>query len=213
MDATRFLRVWKVAATISAQPGITRADLAHVFTLSERQIQADLNIIREDLNLPLVRQGGYRLQADVSSDAALPLADVHTLLALCPDVWRWAEIARKLAHLTEPHVRPIAEQLVDDGFQARPTHEGRVFRALVGALLAKTAVRLALEIPQPSWRYQDPVLVPTALVRYRGSWYVVGPCPTHRRATVAMIPTLAIGQVARVALEEKPRVVARELAS
>lgn len=58
--ADRFRRVWALAEEIAANPGQTRRELADRFYVSERQIQADLNIIRADLRLPLVRRQAYR---------------------------------------------------------------------------------------------------------------------------------------------------------
>src|ERR1051326_4521069 len=58
--AERFRRIWQLVEDIASNPGKSRKELANQFSLSERQVQADLNVIRREMNLPLVRRQGYR---------------------------------------------------------------------------------------------------------------------------------------------------------
>ena len=58
--ADRFQRIWEVVEYIAREPGQSRKQLAERFSLSERQVQADLNVIRTEMRLPLVRRHGYR---------------------------------------------------------------------------------------------------------------------------------------------------------
>src|SRR3954454_1033024 len=62
--ADRFRRIWHIVEDIAETPGKSRRELADKFHLSERQVQADLNIIRTDMRLPLVRRQGYRFFAE-----------------------------------------------------------------------------------------------------------------------------------------------------
>ena len=60
----RFRRIWQLVEDIARSPGKSRKELAAQFALSERQVQADLNVIRREMGLPLVRRHGYRFLTD-----------------------------------------------------------------------------------------------------------------------------------------------------
>ena len=62
--AERFRRIWQLVEDIASNPGKSRKELANQFALSERQVQADLNVIRREMGLPLVRRQGYRFLID-----------------------------------------------------------------------------------------------------------------------------------------------------
>src|SRR6202165_5290890 len=62
--AERFRRIWQLVEDVASQPGKSRKELATQFSLSERQVQADLNVIRREMGLPLVRRQGYRFLTD-----------------------------------------------------------------------------------------------------------------------------------------------------
>ena len=62
--AERFRRIWQLVEDIASEPGKSRKELAGQYSLSERQVQADLNVIRREMNLPLVRRQGYRFVTD-----------------------------------------------------------------------------------------------------------------------------------------------------
>src|SRR5205823_9202256 len=68
--AERFRRIWQLVEDVASTPGKSRKELATQFSLSERQVQADLNVIRREMNLPLVRRQGYRFLTD-TQDARL----------------------------------------------------------------------------------------------------------------------------------------------
>lgn len=63
-------RLRRLAAHIARRPGQARKDLARAFCFSERQIQADLALLRGDeapsiraeVRLRLSRRGGYRYE-------------------------------------------------------------------------------------------------------------------------------------------------------
>ena len=54
--ADRIRRVWRIVEDIAQEPGKGRKQLADKFALSERQVQADLNLIRAELRLRGLRK-------------------------------------------------------------------------------------------------------------------------------------------------------------
>ena len=51
--ADRFQRIWSIVERIDQMPGLGRRQLSEEFALSERQLQADLEVIRVEMGLPL----------------------------------------------------------------------------------------------------------------------------------------------------------------
>src|SRR3989442_12972410 len=83
LAAERFRRIWQLVEDIASQPGKSRKELAAQFSLSERQVQADLNVIRREMNLPLVRRQGYRFVTDAQDTGPqFSLAEAQLLLML-----------------------------------------------------------------------------------------------------------------------------------
>src|SRR5258707_5873712 len=81
--AERFRRIWQLVEDIACQPGKSRKELASQFSLSERQVQSDLNVIRREMGLPLVRRQGYRFLTDAQETGPqFSLAEPHLLLML-----------------------------------------------------------------------------------------------------------------------------------
>src|ERR671922_162925 len=81
--AERFRRIWQLVEDIASPPGKSRKELASQFALSERQVQADLNVIRREMNLPLVRRQGYRFLTDAQDTGPqFSLAEAQLLLML-----------------------------------------------------------------------------------------------------------------------------------
>src|SRR5207245_7313493 len=81
--AERFRRIWQLVEEIASHPGKSRKELAAQFSLSERQVQADLNVIRREMNLPLVRKQGYRFLTDAhDTGPQFSLAEAQLLLML-----------------------------------------------------------------------------------------------------------------------------------
>src|ERR671927_1439587 len=81
--AERFRRIWQLVEDIAGQPGKSRKELASQFALSERQVQADLNVIRREMGLPLVRRQGYRFLTDTpDAGPQFSLAEAQLLLML-----------------------------------------------------------------------------------------------------------------------------------
>src|SRR2546425_10016764 len=83
LAAERFRRIWQLVEDIASQPGKSRKELASQFSLSERQVQADLNVIRREMGLPLVRRQGYRFLTDAQeAGPQFSLAEAQLLLML-----------------------------------------------------------------------------------------------------------------------------------
>ena len=112
----RFRRLWTIVEFIAAHPGCSRGQLADQFALSERQLQADLNVIRLEMGLPIVRRGGYRFLAeDHECPPQLGLADAEMLGvalrhaaaagAIAPTAVR--SLTEKLPALFPYHLRPF----------------------------------------------------------------------------------------------------------
>src|SRR4029078_13631563 len=81
LAAERFRRIWQLVEDIAREPGKSRKELAAQFALSERQGQADLNVIRREMGLPLVRRQGYRfLTEGQDTGPAFSLAEAQLLL-------------------------------------------------------------------------------------------------------------------------------------
>ncbi len=82
-EPERFRRIWQIVEDIARTPGKTRRQLAHQFNLSERQLQSDLNVIRQPMGLPLVRRHGYRFAGDEGdAGTVFSLAEAQLLLML-----------------------------------------------------------------------------------------------------------------------------------
>lgn len=177
----RFRRVWQIAERIAAHPGHTRRELADLFHLSERQVQADLGLIADGMALPLNRRQGYRFGAeglDGTGGGTVTLADVCTMaLALRAGAKARAVPAEALARLLDgwpkmmpPHLAPLAGLLA--GAVAGKPSDGTVL-VLARMLVAREAV--VLDCTRLFGGTHRPVLVPELLIPYLGRWYVIGP--------------------------------------
>src|SRR5579872_5341527 len=87
--AERFRRIWQLVENIASNPGKSRKELATQFSLSERQVQADLNVIRREMNLPLVRRQGYRFLVEPDATATpFSLEEAQLLLIILREAAR-----------------------------------------------------------------------------------------------------------------------------
>src|SRR5437762_671761 len=115
----RFKRIWAITEFIAHHPGVSRSELADAFSLSQRQIQSDLIVMREDLGLPVTRREGYRFQTAAPAD--LTLREVATLGAMMQQAWQDATAGREaLENLAErlpasfpPHLRALARKALE----------------------------------------------------------------------------------------------------
>jgi len=213
--ADRFRRVWAIAQTIADEPGMTRTDLVARFNLSERQVQADLNIIRVDMALPLVRVQGYRFvdEGGSTSNARLSIQEMLTLIAVLTNAKSDSSqpfeqvkaLVAKAPNFAPPHLRPLAAALLDNG------RERRVMEPLTRALLAGGSVRLRMA---ESHLRTSVVVTPELLLRYVGEWYVLGGYREESgRAWTRMFSLTQVVSVEPVAIVDKTIRVVREAAA
>jgi predicted DNA-binding transcriptional regulator YafY len=190
--AERFRRVWQLVQTIADEPGHTRFELGQRFHLSERQIQADLNIIRYDMRLPLVRRAGYRFvgEGPTSAVGAFDLREAQLLVLVLSRARGDRSIPRgqldtliaKLPGIFPPHVAPLAEQTLRAVAAPRTEREAGIFAALTDALLTGVWVRLAYDHGRPRWYGAAPVVKPELLVPYLGRWYLIAEAAKSSRS-------------------------------
>ena len=190
--ANRIRRVWRIVEEIAQEPGKGRRDIAETFALSERQVQEDLNLIRADMRLPLVRHQGYRFEAPREGngptftlrEAQLLLLAVRQL-AQEPAVHQpeLTALLRKLPSLFPPHLRPLAERILESMMRTsrRGPNDDDSFATLSEAAVGNGAVQLHYSGNDPSTPIQDPIVTVELLVPYSGSWYVIGLCQQRNR--------------------------------
>jgi predicted DNA-binding transcriptional regulator YafY len=193
--AERFRRIWQVVEDIAREPGKSRKELAGQFALSERQVQADLNVIRREMALPLVRRQGYRFLTDDAQDAGpqFSLAEAQLLLMLLRraahdpslPVDRLKSLMVKLPYLFPLHLRPlVAKTLEAANTSDRGSRQQEMFAALAEALLRKSYVTLHYQAGDPISSIQEPIVQPEVLFPYCKSWHLIGTCRQRGRMMV-----------------------------
>jgi predicted DNA-binding transcriptional regulator YafY len=193
--ADRFRRIWHIAQDIADHPGQSRRELADKFHLSERQVQADLNIIRCDMRLPLIRRQGYRFmdEAPPANDGALTLQEAQLLVSIISRArgdrlipsGRLDSLVAKLPSLFPPHLAPLAAQTLRAALAARRgATDG--FTTLTDAILRGSLVKLHYDEVLTERLGRETVLRPELLIPYLGHWYVIG--EIHGRAQQVMLP-------------------------
>jgi predicted DNA-binding transcriptional regulator YafY len=193
MAAERYRRIWQLVEAIARQPGQSRKQLAAQFVLSERQLQADLNVVRTEMRLPLVRRRGYRFKLrDEEAEPTFSLAEAQLLLLLLRRASRdpgmpgdrLRSLMAKLPYLFPLHLRPLVEKTLE-AIVADPTgRQQKVFAALADALLRKTHVKLHYPVGDPIWSIHEPIVQPEVLFPYKSSWYLIGACRQRARMMV-----------------------------
>ena len=184
--AERFRRIWQLVEDIARLPGKSRKELATQFSLSERQIQADLNVIRREMGLPLVRRQGYRFITDApESGSQFSLAEAQLLLMLLRraahdpslPVDRLRSLMVKLPFLFPLHLRPLVTKTLEVANGSdRGGRQQEIFAALAEALLRKSYVKLHYPAGDPVSSIQEPIVQPEVLFPYYKSWHVIGTC-------------------------------------
>ena len=192
--AERFRRIWLLVEDVASQPGKSRKELAAQFALSERQVQADLNVIRREMNLPLVRRQGYRFLTDTQdSGPQFSLAEAQLLLMLLRraahdpslPVDRLRSLMLKLPFLFPVHLRPlVAKTLEAASASERGGRQQEIFAALAEALLRKSYVKLHYSAGDPVSAIQEPIVQPEVLFPYCQSWHLIGNCRQRGRMMV-----------------------------
>jgi predicted DNA-binding transcriptional regulator YafY len=192
--AERFRRIWQLVEDIASQPGKSRKQLANQFALSERQVQADLNVIRREMNLPLVRRQGYRFVTDTDdADPRFSLEEAQLLLTLLrravhdptlpPD--RLRSLMFKLPYLFPLHLRPLVAKTLEAATNSdRARRQQEIFATLADALLRKSYVKLHYPAGDPVSAIQEPIVQPEVLFPYLKSWHLIGNCRQRGRMMV-----------------------------
>lgn len=186
--ADRFQRIWQIVEFIAREPGKSRKELAERFALSERQVQADLNVIRAEMRLPLVRRQGYRfVNQEGGPTGVLELQEAQLLLLLL----RRAQVERsvpadhlgrlidKLPTLFPPHLQPLIGKMVKGGPNRKRQQE--FFETLTRAILNGTDVRLHYPRGSSASPVAEPEVKPSLLLPYQDSWYLIGTCKQRNR--------------------------------
>jgi len=198
--AERFRRIWALVEDIASNPGKSRKELATQFSLSERQVQADLNVIRREMNLPLVRRQGYRFVTDThTAGPQFSLAEAQLLLMLLRraahdsslPVDRLRALMIKLPFLFPLHLRPlVAKTLEAASASERGGRQQEIFAALAEALLRKSYVKLHYPAGDPVSAIQEPIVQPEVLFPYCKSWHLIGNCRQRGRMMVFDLDTV-----------------------
>jgi predicted DNA-binding transcriptional regulator YafY len=198
--AERFRRIWQLVEDIASSPGKSRKELASQFSLSERQVQADLNVIRREMNLPLVRRQGYRFVIDTQEPGPqFSLAEAQLLLmllrraALDPTmpVDRLRALMDKLPFLFPLHLRPLVAKTLEVASTAeRGGRQQEIFATLAEALLRKSYVKLHYPAGDPVSAIQEPIVQPEVLFPYCQSWHLIGRCRQRDRVMVFDLDTV-----------------------
>jgi predicted DNA-binding transcriptional regulator YafY len=198
--AERFRRIWQLVEEIASHPGKSRKELAAQFALSERQVQADLNVIRREMNLPLVRKQGYRFLTDAQDmGPQFSLAEAQLLLMLLRraahdpslPVDRLRSLMVKLPYLFPLHLRPlVAKTLEAANASNRGGRQQEIFAALAEALLRKSYVKLHYPAGDPVSSIQEPIVQPEVLFPYCKSWHLIGRCRQRDRMMVFDLDTV-----------------------
>jgi predicted DNA-binding transcriptional regulator YafY len=206
--ADRFRRIWHIAQDIADHPGQSRRELADKFHLSERQVQADLNIIRCDMRLPLIRRQGYRFmdEAPPANDGALTLQEAQLLVSIISRArgdrlipsGRLDSLVAKLPSLFPPHIAPLAAQTLRAALAGRRgATDG--FTTLADAMLRGSLAKLHYGEVLTERLGQETVIRPELLIPYLGHWYVIG--EIHGRARQVMLALDHITSVSAVIVE------------
>ncbi len=193
--AERFRRIWQLVEDIASTPGKSRKELASQFALSERQVQADLNIIRREMNLPLVRRQGYRFLIDTpDTGPQFSLAEAQLLLMLLRraahdpslPMDRLRSLMTKLPFLFPLHLRPVVAKTLE--VASAPERGGgrqqEIFAILAEALLRKSYVKLHYPAGDPVSAIHEPIVQPEVLFPYCQSWHLIGTCRQRNRMMV-----------------------------
>ncbi|MGI5836484.1 MAG: helix-turn-helix transcriptional regulator [Chloroflexota bacterium] len=194
----RLSRIWAMIEYIAENPGTSRRKLASKYALSERQVQEDLRVIREELRFPLVRRKGYRFSAgddrvvldfnftearalisalrSASQDRGNPIEPLRSLISKLPNIFPL-------------HLQPLMRKCLESLGNPEPALEDKVFLALTEALFEKRPVRLHLTTRSAA-SVQDPIVDPHLLMPYLGTWYFVGRCRQKRRVMMFKVENI-----------------------
>lgn len=194
----RFRRIWGMVEAIAEAPGWSRRELADRFILSERQVQADLTIIRHDMRLPLVRDRGYRFTGEggAAASGGLTIEDALLLVTLVETggdrrLLRGREridsLVSKLPVVFPPHLQPLVTRMLDAVRSAKTVHN-RLFVGLASATLRGGWLRLSYPYGTGPAGCDDPIVKPELILPYCGGWYVIAETDPSDRTRSRMLP-------------------------
>lgn len=179
----RFRRLWAMAQLIADTPGLSREALSERYSIGPRQMQADINCLRDKMGLPLVRSQGYRM---VDADGATVSVNMRLWeVALLCDLLAATPLAPRADRLVPPHWRPLASRLLDP--TTRP-----IMAALTRAILAGGSVRLRGQGQYEPW---TATVWPELLLPYLGAWYALGTVRAGGRRRSRMLPLAQVVSV------------------
>jgi predicted DNA-binding transcriptional regulator YafY len=192
----RFQRIWAIVERIDREPGLDRRQLAEEFALSERQLQADLLVVKDDMGLPLERRRGYRFAPTANgSGGDLDLTDAVLLARLARTVDPDSELTQQLGTLLPrlvgafpARLQPFARAVLstaEDGY-----HAPDILVALVEALLARQVARIRLATKGPTIAYEELTVAPQLLIPFDDSWYLLGYCHERQRDIMILVDEL-----------------------
>jgi predicted DNA-binding transcriptional regulator YafY len=187
----RLRRIWGLVEDIAHNPGKSRLTIAAELALGERQVQSDLNVIRHDLGLPLVRRHGYRFLAPAGKAApAFTLAEAQLLVLLLRRASRDPSFAggaslhsllAKLPALFPPHLQPLLARTLQAAGSPARTIQQEIFTTIADALSSQQDVKLHYPVGAPESTVQEPIVHPDILVPYKDSWHLIGTCRQNGR--------------------------------
>lgn len=195
--ADRFKRIWAMAEFIFHTPGLSRTALARHFALSERQLQADLSVIRDKIGLPLTRAHGYRFAGNGTS-SQLTLCELPTLFRLLEQAWdssslareAIADVASKLPGSFPPTLQPLVRRTMARFLDGAEGSDSHVYVCLAEAVVRQQAVRLHYALRDTAASLTDPIVDPHLLMPHGDSWYLIGRCRQRKRDIMFLLDTV-----------------------
>jgi predicted DNA-binding transcriptional regulator YafY len=169
-------------------------------------VQADLNIIRVDMRLPLIRRQGYRFADETGAyvgRGALDFGDVLALVGLFAAARTAAfevgdDLSAKLVRLVPLHLQPLARELFLGDHREH-------LRQIATAALAP-ADQNSVRVRLLGWdEGTHDMVTPELIVPYRGHWYIVGHDSLRRRARMWRLDRVASVEPVAVRIERKTR--------
>lgn len=203
----RLGRIWAIVEYIAENPGTSRRKLATRYALSERQVQEDLRVIREELRFPLVRRKGYRFCSNNDHVALdFSFSEARALIAALRGAAQDRSVSQeplrsllaKLPVIFPLHLQPLIRKSLDSLGSQEQALEEKVFLVLTEALFERRPVRLHLS-SRAGGTLPDPVVEPHLLMPYLGAWYLVGRCQQKRRVMMFKVENIdAVTMASRI---------------
>lgn len=194
----RLSRIWAIIEHIAEHPGTSRRELADRYALSERQVQEDLRVVREELKFPLVRRKGYRFaSADGQSTLDMTFSEARALISALRSATNdrnspheaLKSLMSKLPAIFPIHLQPLIRKSLESLSNSDHTQEDKVFLVLTEALFEKRPVSLHMSPRSPS-ALPNPIVEPQLLMPYLGGWYLVGKCRQKKRVMMFKVENI-----------------------